>query len=80
MNTIPTVITGLLDPDPAEQVLPADRIHEGRMIGGHVSPDHPDHLVFVIASGHEPALAPDQLRHRSSPSSFYGQRKAKMLA
>jgi len=50
---------GLFDPDPAEQVLPADRVQEGRMVAGHVPPDHPDNLVIAVASGHEPALASD---------------------
>jgi hypothetical protein len=54
--------------DPADQVLPADRFQQGRMVGGHVSPDHPDHLVIVIAAGHEPAFASDQLHSRASYS------------
>ena len=56
--------------DPAEQVLPADCLQQGRMVAGHMPPDHPDHLVIAIAAGHEPALAPDQLRHRASPPSL----------
>lgn len=56
--------------DPAEQVLPADRGQEGRMVAGHMPPDRPDHLVVAIAAGHESALAPDQLRHRASPPSL----------
>src|SRR5579859_1144737 len=31
------------------------------MVGGHMPPDRPDHLVIAVAAGHEPALAPDQL-------------------
>ena len=27
------------------------------MVGGHVPPDHPDHLVIAIAAGYEPAFA-----------------------
>jgi hypothetical protein len=57
-------VQNLFHLDPAGQVLPADRFQQGRMVGGHVSPDHPDHLVVAIASGDEPAFAPDQL-HRS---------------
>jgi len=56
--------------DPAEQVLSADCGQQGRMVGGQVPPDHPDHLVLAVAAGHEPALAPDQLRHRASPPSL----------
>jgi hypothetical protein len=37
------------------------------MIGGHVPADHPYHLVIAISSGHEPALASNQLGHRASP-------------
>jgi len=50
------------------------------MVGSHMAPDHPDHLVIAIAPGHEPALASDQLRHRNLPPSFYWQRNATMLA
>ena len=50
--------------DPADQVIPADRFQQGWMVGGHVPADHPDHLVIVIAAGHVPALASDQLHHR----------------
>ena len=66
--------------DPAEQVVPADRIQQGWMVGSHMAPDHPDHLVIAIAPGHEPALASDQLCHRNLPPSFYQQRNATMLA
>ena len=59
---------GLFRLDPADQVLPADRVQQGRMVGGHVPPDHPDHLVIAIAAGHEPAFAPDQLHPRASYS------------
>jgi DNA-binding SARP family transcriptional activator len=38
------------------------------VVGGHVPPDDSDHLVIATASGHEPALASDQLRHRTSNS------------
>jgi hypothetical protein len=71
---------GLFSLDPAKQVVPADRVQQGRVVGGHVPPDHPDHLVVAIAPGHEPALASDQFRHRSLPPSFYLQRNATMLA
>jgi len=69
----------LFHPDPAEQVILADRLQEGRVVGGDVPADHPDYLVVAVASGDEPALAPDQLRHRPSPS-LSEQRMAKMLA
>ena len=57
---------GLLEPDPTEQILPADSVEEGRVVGRHVIADVPDHLVIGVTSGDEPALAPDQLRHDSS--------------
>src|SRR5437868_11303355 len=53
--------------DPADQIVPADRFQQGRMVGSHVPPDHPDHLVIVIAAGHEPAFASDQL-HLAPPT------------
>jgi hypothetical protein len=62
---------GLFGLDPAEQVVPADRIQQGWMVSSHVAPDHSDHLVIAIAPGYEPALASDQLRHRNLPPSFY---------
>src|SRR5260370_27105207 len=67
---LPDSVHVLFRLDPAEQVLPADRVQQGRMVGGHVPPDHPDHLVIAIASGHEPALASDQLGHRASHLAF----------
>ena len=64
----PVVQAELFDPDPAEQVILTDPVQEGRMVGGHVPTDHPDHLIIVIASGDEPALASDELHSRiSSP-------------
>src|SRR5271166_2960139 len=76
---------GQLDPggitlDPADQILPADRLQQGRMDGSHVPPDHPDHLVIAIAAGHEPAFASDQLHPRASYSGCLPQRNARMLA
>ena len=60
-------IRGLFRLDPADQVLPADPFQQGRMVGSEVPPDHPDHLVIVIATGHEPAFASDQL-HLAPPT------------
>jgi rhodanese-related sulfurtransferase len=31
--------------DPADQILLADRLQQGRMVGGQVPADHPDHLA-----------------------------------
>jgi len=45
-----------------------------------VPPDHPDHLIIAIASGHEPAFASDQLHPRASYSGCLPQRNARMLA
>jgi hypothetical protein len=50
------------------------------MVASQMAADHPNNLVVAIASGYEPALAPDQLRHRASNPSYYLQRIAKMLA
>jgi SARP family transcriptional regulator, regulator of embCAB operon len=36
------------------------------MVTSQVPPDHTDYLVIALATGHEPALAPDQL-HRAPP-------------
>ena len=66
--------------DPADQVVPADRIQQGWMVAGHVAPDHPHHLVVAVAAGHEPAFASDQLHHRISYSGCLPQRNARMLA
>ena len=52
---------GLFRLDPAGQLLSADRFQQGRMVGGQVPSDHPDHLVIAIAAGYEPAFASDQL-------------------
>ena len=49
------------------------------MIGSHV-PDHPDHLVIVIAAGHEPAFASDQFHPRPLLLWLPVQRNARMLA
>ena len=74
-------VTGVLfRVDPADQILLADRIQQGRMVGGHVPPDHPDHLVIVIAARHVPAFASDQLHPRASYSGCLAQRNARMLA
>ena len=73
-------VQGLFRLDPADQVLPANRFQQGRMVGGHVPPDHPDHLVIVIAPGHETAFASDQLHPRASYSGCLPQRNARMLA
>src|SRR5262249_44488481 len=59
-------VRALLGLDPADQVLPADLLQQSRVVGGHVPPDHPDHLVIIIASGHEPAFASDQPHSRAS--------------
>src|SRR4051794_27283265 len=59
---------GLFDLDPAEQVLPADGLEEGRVVGGHVLADDGDHLIVVLTSGDEPALASDQSGHREPPT------------
>jgi hypothetical protein len=59
--------TGLLDLDPAEQVVAADRVQNGRMVGSHVIANDTDHQVIAVATRHEAALAADELRHRSSP-------------
>jgi hypothetical protein len=66
--------------DPAGQLLSADRFQQGRMVGGHVPPDHPDHLVIAIATGYVPAFASDQLHPRASCSARSPQRNARMLA
>ena len=50
------------------------------MIGSHVPPDRPDHLVIAIAAGHEPAFASDQFHPRASYSGWLPQRNARMLA
>jgi hypothetical protein len=70
---------GLFRLYPANQVLPADRFQQRRMVGGHVAPDHPDHLIIAIAAGHEPAFAPDQLHPRASSPGCITQRNATML-
>ena len=72
--------SGLFRLDPADQIVPADRFQQGRMIGSHVPPDHPDHLVVAIAAGHEAAFASDQLHPRASYSGCLPQRTARMLA
>jgi hypothetical protein len=66
--------------DPADQVFPADPIQQGRMVGGHVPPDHPDHLVVALAAGYEPAFASDQLHPCASCPGCLPQRNARMLA
>jgi len=71
---------GLFRLDPADQVLPADRFQQGRMVGAQVPPDHPDHLIIAIAAGDEPAFAPDQFHPRASCSGCSAQRNARMLA
>ena len=65
-GTLRRQLSLLFDPDPAEQVIPADPVQEGRMVGGHVPADHPDHLVIAVAAGDEAALASDQLHPRTS--------------
>ena len=50
------------------------------MVGGHVPPDHSDHLVIAIAAGHEPAFASDELHRHASYSGCLPQRNARMLA
>ena len=70
----------LLRLDPADQVVPADRVQQGWMVGGYMPPDHPDHLVIAIAAGHEPAFASDQLHARASYPGYLPQRNARMLA
>jgi hypothetical protein len=69
---------GLFDLDPAEQVLLAHGIQQGRMVGRHMPADQPNDLVIAIASGHEPTFASDQLRHWTSLP-FDAQRIATML-
>ncbi len=64
----PSLDPGLFRLDPADQILPADRLQQRRMVGSHVTSDHPDHLVIAIAAGHETAFAPDQLHPRASYS------------
>ena len=36
------------------------------MVGGHVVPDQPDHLIITRATGDEPAFASDQPHPRTS--------------
>ena len=60
-------VQGLFRLDPADQVIAADRFQQGWMVGGHVPPDHPDHLVIAIAAGHVTAFASDQL-HLAPPT------------
>jgi hypothetical protein len=43
-------VQGLFRLDPADQVLPANRFQQSRMVGGHVPPDRPDDLVLTIAT------------------------------
>lgn len=76
----PKARLGLFRLDPADQVLPADRIQQGRMVGSHVPPDHPDHLVIAIATGHEPAFASDQLHPHTLLLWLQPQHNARMLA
>src|SRR6266851_4689343 len=57
--------SGLFGHDPAEQVVPADGVQQGGVVAGHMAPDDPDHLVVAVSSGYEPALASDQLLHRT---------------
>src|SRR5579859_2552361 len=42
------------------------------MVGGHVAPNQPNHLIIALTAGHEPALAPDQL-HPAPPTSEPGR-------
>jgi hypothetical protein len=71
---------GLFRLDPADQVVLADRSQQGWMVGGHVPPDRPDHLVIAVAAGHEPAFASDELHPRASYPGCLPQRNARMLA
>jgi hypothetical protein len=77
---LPDSVRRLFRLDPADQVVPADGVQQGRMVGGHVAPDHPDHLIIAIAAGHEPAFASDQLHPRASYPGCLPQRNARMLA
>src|SRR5579863_4058103 len=36
------------------------------MVAGHMATDDLDNLVVAVPTGHKPALASDQLRHRAS--------------
>jgi hypothetical protein len=56
----------LLDLDPGEEVLSADRVEEGWMVGRHMAPDSPDDVVIAVATSYEPAFASDRLCHRTS--------------
>ena len=73
-------LRGLFHPDPAEQVLPADRIQQGRMVGGHVP------AGSSLPPGHRYLLGPrTRTRIESAwpsrlPPSFYAQPMARMLA
>src|SRR5579859_1999778 len=60
-------VRGSLRLDPAGHVLLADRLQEGRVVGGQVPANYPDHLVIAVAAGHEPAFAPDHL-HLAPPA------------
>src|SRR5579862_7235947 len=71
---------GLLRLDPADQVVPADRLQQGRVVGRHVPADHAYHLVVVVAAGDEPALTSDQFHPHASCSGWPGQRNARILA
>jgi carboxymethylenebutenolidase len=53
--------------DPATQILVADHVDKRRMVTGHVPANHADYLVIAVASGHVPALTPDELHRRASP-------------
>jgi DNA-binding SARP family transcriptional activator len=68
--TSPMASAGLFDLNPAQQVLLAYGVEEGRVVGSHMAPNDIDDLVISIASGHKPAFASDQLRHRSSHSAL----------
>src|SRR4029077_15674939 len=53
--------------DPAAQVVGADAVDPGWVVGGHVRSDDSDHLVIAVPVGHVSALAPDGFGHRLFP-------------
>jgi hypothetical protein len=78
MTNLPAL--GLFHVDPAEKVLPADALEEGRMVGGHVPADGGDHLIVGVAPGDIAALASDDPGHRVLLIGLYAGVVDRMLA
>jgi hypothetical protein len=67
-----TGVRGLLDLDPTDQVLSADRLQQRGMVGGDMFPDRHHDLIIGVTADYEPALAADHLRHRISSAITIG--------